>query len=222
MPGRAVKRNPTVAYVAPFVLYIGLLAVPLPPLIGQTARFLLVAAAIALLSWRVVPLRPSYPAASFAVGLAVFLIWIGPDRLFGYRHHWLFENLVTGKAASTLPLALHAHPFFLTVRMLTTAALVPVLEELFWRGWLMRWLVDSRNFEKVPMGTFRPAAFWLVAVLFAAEHGPYWEVGLLAGIAYNYWLIRTRNLADCILAHAVTNAALGIYVLGAGEWQYWL
>lgn len=222
MPGRAVNRNPTVAYVAPFVLYVGLLAVPLPPLIGQTARFALGVAAIALLSWRVVPLRPSYPVASFAVGLAVFLIWIGPDRLFGYRHLWLFENRITGKAASTLPLALHTDPFFLSIRLLTTAALVPLIEELFWRGWLMRWLVDSRNFEKVPMGTFRPAAFWLVTVLFAAEHGPYWEVGLLAGIAYNYWLIRTRNLADCILAHAVTNAALGIFVLAAGEWQYWL
>jgi hypothetical protein len=106
--------------------------------------------------------------------------------------------------------------------MLTTAAVVPVIEELFWRGWLMRWLIDSRNFEKVPIGTYQWAAFWLVAVLFAAEHGPYWEVGLLAGIAYNYWLTRTRNLADCILAHAVTNAALGIFVLGTGEWQYWL
>src|SRR5690348_24188 len=100
MPGRAVNRKAAVAYVAPFVLYVGLLAVPLPPLIGQTARFALVAAAIAVLSWRVVPLRPSYPIASFAVGLAVFLIWIGPDRLFAYRHHWLFENLITGKAAS--------------------------------------------------------------------------------------------------------------------------
>ena len=227
MPGKAVNRNPTVAYIAPFVLYVGLLAVPLPPLIGQTARFALVLAVTALLSRRLVlsgevSLRPSYPVASFAVGLAVFLIWIGPDRLFGYRHHWLFENAVTGKAASALPLALHGDPFFLTIRMLTTAALVPVIEELFWRGWLMRWLVDSQNFQKVPLGTFRPAAFWLVAVLFASEHGPYWEVGLLAGIAYNYWIIRTRNLADCILAHAVTNAALGIYVLGTGEWQYWL
>jgi len=222
MPGGAVNRNPTVAYVAPFALYVGLLALPLPPLIGQTARFALTLAALALLSWRVVPWRPSYPVASLAVGLAVFLIWIGPDRLFAYRHYWLFENPITGKAVSALPLALHADPFFLTVRMLTTAALVPVIEELFWRGWLMRWLVDSRNFEKVPMGTYRPAAFWLVAVLFAVEHGPYWEVGLLAGIAYNYWIIRTRNLADCILAHAVTNAALGIYVLVRGEWQYWL
>jgi len=170
----------------------------------------------------VIPIRPSYPAASLVIGLAVFLVWIGPDLLFGYRHHWLFENPLTGKPASTLPPALHSNPLFLTVRMLTTAALVPVVEELFWRGWLLRRLIDSRNFEKVPIGTYQRTAFCLVAVLFAAEHGPYWEVGLLAGIAYNWWVIRAKNLADCILAHAVTNAALGIFVLISGEWQYWL
>jgi len=47
-------------------------------------------------------------------------------------------------------------------------------------------------------------------------------VGLIAGIAYNWWLVRTRNLADCILAHAVTNLALAIYVIFSDQWQYWL
>lgn len=214
--------NPTLAYVAPFVVYVGLLAIPLPPLIGHTVRFALTLAAIAFLSWPVLTLRPSCPLASVAIGIAVFLIWIGPDMLFGYRHHWLFENRLMGKAVTSVAPELEHNAFFLSIRMLTTAALVPVLEELFWRGWLMRWLIDNRDFRKVPLGAYQPLAFWLVAVLFASEHGSYWEVGLLAGIAYNWWLVRTRNLADCILAHAVTNAALGIYVMTAGQWQYWL
>ncbi len=74
---------------------------------------------------------------------------------------------------------------------------MPILEELFWRGWMMRWLIDS-GFQKVPLGNYVPSAFWLVAVLFASEHGPYWEVGFVAGIIYNWWMVRTRNLADCI------------------------
>ena len=74
----------------------------------------------------------------------------------------------------------------------------------------------------MPLGTYSASAFWIVAVLFASEHGPYWEVGLAAGILYNWWLIRTKNLADCILAHAVTNAILSAYVLLADQWQYWL
>jgi uncharacterized protein len=220
------RHNPTVAYGAPFLVYIALLslqhAIPLPTVASRTLGFVIVLAVILTVSWPYVSLRPSHPVASIALGLAVFGIWIGPDLLFGYRHFWLFENALTGRAASTLAPSLQRDTFFIVIRMLTTAALVPVLEELFWRGWLMRWLVNSKNFLKVPIGTYQPTAFWLVAGLFASEHGPYWEVGLAAGILYNWWIIRTRNLADCILAHAVTNAALGTYVLMAGQWQYWL
>lgn len=215
-------RHATLAYVAPFVLYVALLALPLPPFPSLLARFAVTLAAIVFLSWPVLNFRPAHPLASVGLGIAVFLIWIGPDVLFGYRHSWLFENDLTGKAASRLSLTLEHSPLFLTIRMVTSAALVPILEELFWRGWLMRWLIDSRDFRKVPLGAYQPLAFWVVAALFASEHGPYWEVGLLAGIAYNWWLVRTKNLADCILAHAVTNAALGIYVMAAGQWQYWL
>ena len=219
-------RNPTLGYVAPFVVYVGLLAIgrslPFPPLVVHTARLLIVLAVIAVWSRPFLELRPAHAAASIGLGLAVFAIWIGPDLLFSYRHHWLFENAITGRAVTSLTPALEQDRAFLVVRMLTSAGLVPVLEELFWRGWLMRWLIDSRDFRKVPLGTYRPLAFWLVAVLFASEHGPYWEVGLIAGVAYNWWVVRTRSLADCILAHAVTNAALGAYVIAAGAWQYWL
>jgi hypothetical protein len=116
---------------------------------------------------------------------------------------------------------LRADSVFLAFRVAGSALLVPVVEELFWRAWLMRWLI-STHFTRIPLGTYAARAFWLSAALFAAEHGPYWDVGLAAGVAYNWWLVRTRSLADCILAHAVTNACLAVYVLLAGAWQYWL
>ena|SRR5690242_12746774 len=229
VPGGAAEslsRNPTLAYVAPFVVYVGLLAlgpwVPLSPLLVHTSRFAIVLAIILIWSRHVLRLRPAHAFASFGIGMAVFLIWIGPDLLFHYRHHWLFENSLTGRAVTGLTPSLARNKAFLVVRMLTSAGLVPVLEELFWRGWLMRWLIDSRDFQKVPLGTYSPVAFWAVAVVFASEHGPYWEVGLLAGIAYNWWLVRTKSLADCIVAHATTNLALGIYVISAGAYRYWL
>jgi hypothetical protein len=161
------------------------------------------------------------PLASIAVGIAVFLIWVGPDILFGYRHHWLFENSITGSASSSLAPHLKSNLPFILLRISGSALLVPVLEELFWRGWMMRWLIDT-NFLKVPLGTYTAFAFWVVAGLFASEHGPYWEVGLAAGVVYNWWMIRTKNLADCILAHGVTNAVLSGYVLLTDQWQYWL
>lgn len=216
----------TIAYVAPFVVYVAMLMlerwIPLPVTAVLALRLILVTGLIVVLSRPLLSLRPTLPWASVAVGIAVFLIWIGPDLLFGYRHSWLFENSLTGKAASQLAPSLRHDPLFLALRLLITAGVVPIAEELFWRGWLMRWLIDSRDFRKVPLGVYQPLAFWLVAVLFASEHGPFWEVGLLAGLVYNFWVIRTKNLADCILAHAVTNFALAVYVVAAGQWQYWL
>jgi uncharacterized protein len=223
--GRPVGANAgaNAGYIAPFVIYVAMIALPLPPEILFPVRFVIVLAAIVWLSRPYLSLKPSHTLASAAVGVVVFLLWIGPDVLFGpaYRHFWLFDNSFLGHSGSSLPLAAQRNPFFLTVRVLSSIALVPVLEELFWRGWLMRWLIH-REFRKVPLGAYQAGAFWIVALLFASEHGPYWDVGLLAGIVYNLWIMRTKSLADCILAHSVTNLSLAIYVLIAGQWQYWL
>jgi uncharacterized protein len=106
-------------------------------------------------------------------------------------------------------------------RILRAVVLVPIIEELFWRGWLMRWLIHPR-FETVKLGAFRPLSFGVTAILFASEHGPYWDVGLVTGILYNWWMVRTKTLGDCILAHAVTNACLCGYVVATHRWEYWL
>jgi len=219
--------NATIAYVAPFAAFVAMMvaehAFALPAEWFYPARLTVTLALFVWVSRRVIPLRASAPLASSAIGIAVFLIWIAPDVLFGpgYRHHWLFDNAAMGAAASSAPEALKHNWGFMIVRTLGCTAVVPVVEELFWRGWLLRWLAH-RRFEEVPLGAYIPAAFWTVAVLFASEHGPYWDVGLAAGIIYNWWLVRTKNLADCIVAHAVTNGLLSVYVLYTGQWQYWL
>jgi membrane protease YdiL (CAAX protease family) len=46
-------------------------------------------------------------------------------------------------------------------------------------------------------------------------------VGLVAGVIYNWWMVRTRSLGDLILAHGITNACLSAYVVFAGHWEYW-
>jgi membrane protease YdiL (CAAX protease family) len=65
-------------------------------------------------------------------------------------------------------------------------------------------------------------AFWITAVLFASEHGSYLDVGLITAVIYNWWMVRTRSLGDCILVHAVTNAFLCGYVVATKHWEYWL
>jgi hypothetical protein len=155
------------------------------------------------------------------VGIAVFAIWIGPDRIFpGYHAHWLFSNPITGSVATSLPESSRGDWAVLTLRTLRAAVFVPIAEELFWRGWLMRWLI-SQDFAKVPLGAWSARAFWIVAVLFAVEHGALWDVGLAAGVLYNWWMVRTKSLGDVILAHGVTNAVLSAYVIFANQWQYW-
>jgi hypothetical protein len=216
----------SLAYIAPFLAYVGLLAlekyIPLSPFLEYTLRIVIVTGVLLTVSRPVIRFHVLMPLLSIVVGLLVFVVWVGPDFLIAnYREHWLFRNPVTGAPASTLPDDLKIYPLFLIVRSLGSFVLVPIIEELFWRAWLMRWIIDN-NFERVPMGTYRAASFWLVAVLFAAEHGPYWEVGLLAGIIYNWWMIKTKSLGDCIVAHAVTNAVLAAYVIWLGQWQYWL
>ena len=216
----------TARYILPFVIYVTFLAVdgvlPLPRGLLYTARLAAVLAVLVLFSRPVIDLRASRWFSSILLGIAVFVIWVGPDLLWpGYRQHWLFTNWLAGSPSSTLPEHLKSNVLFLALRFSGSVLLVPVAEELFWRAWMMRWLV-ARDFTKVPLGTYGAESFWLVAVLFASEHGPFWDVGLAAGILYNWWMIRTRSLGDCILAHAVTNACLGMFVLLRGDWAYWL
>ncbi len=220
-----LARHAAAAYVAPFAVFVVLLAAAryLPAGgWGSLLRLAAPAAALGIFSRRILDLRPRRTFSSIGVGVMVFAIWVAPDIMWaGYRSHWLFENAITGGVASTLSDADRGDWAVLALRAARAVIIVPLVEELFWRGWLMRWLIRS-DFEAVAPGTYSAGAFWITAVLFASEHGPYWDVGLLAGIVYNGWLLRTRKLADCILAHSVTNAALSAYVLATGKWEYWL
>ncbi|HEX3743071.1 MAG TPA: CAAX prenyl protease-related protein [Bryobacteraceae bacterium] len=220
-------RHPAVAYVAPFAVFIAIMALEKATGLPTTWMYPLraVATLAVLLAVSRVPLasRPAHPLGSVVLGALVFAVWIGPDVVFGpgYRNSFLFHNSITGSAVSTIPIVLRKSVWFLTLRTASCALLVPPVEELFWRGWAMRWLISS-DFHKIPLGTYQRAAFWMVALMFAAEHGPFWEVGLATGIIYNWWMVRTRSLWDCIIAHAVTNGLLSAYVLATHQFQYWL
>lgn len=78
----------------------------------------------------------------------------------------------------------------------------------------------ERGFHRVAVRDVL-GAFWVVAVLFGVEHGPLWDVGIVTGVLYNWWMVRTRSLGDLILVHAITNACLSAYVLASGKWEYW-
>ena len=217
-----MTRHAAVPYVLPFAAFLAFLGIQQVIPVPQSLRFFLVAAILLIFSRGVLGFRLMNPLGSILLGVAVFAIWIAPDVVFpGWRAHWVFSNIALGQPVSSMSANQKLDGGFLLFRVLTSSLTVPILEELFWRGWLMRWLID-RDFERVPLGTYNTQAFWFVAILFATEHGSYWEVGLIAGAIYNWWIVRTRNLWDCILAHAVTNLCLAAYVIARGQWQYWL
>jgi uncharacterized protein len=210
----------------PFAVFAGFLALhsvwPLPARIDEPLRLGVMALVLGLVAWPVLDFRVVNWTGSAALGVVIFALWILPDLMFpGYRHSIIFQNPVMGKIASSLKPEALADPLVLGLRGVRAVVIVPIVEELFWRGWLMRWLINP-EFKKVPLGTYTPVAFGTVAVLFASEHGPYWDVGLAAGILFNLWMIRTRSLGDLILSHAVANLSLSAYVIAAGKWEYWL
>ena len=196
-----------VSRAAPFAAFVFFLA--------AFPRWVLLRGAVAALLiaffWRsYVELRVPLPArelvASIAVGLAVFIAWIALDNGEGTGF-----RPVTVEGAIEWPIAM--------ARFAILAAVVPVMEELFWRSLLMR-RIDARDFLAVDARRVSRFALILSAVLFATEHSM-WVAGLIAGLAYAGLYIKTNNLWAPVVAHSVTNAILGTWILATGSWHLW-
>lgn len=222
-----IRRYPSIPWIAPFAVFMLLLALAPSLPFGQPwesiVRVGILVVVIAVCSGHVVrSLRVEHWIGSIALGVAVCALWVAPDLLVpGWRSHWIFQNDITGRVQNSIAPAELANPLVLVLRVTRAALLVPILEELFWRGWLPRWIVNN-DWQRVPLGTYNTLAFVATAALFAMEHGPYWEVGLLCGLIYNWYMRRTRSLGDLILVHGVTNATLAGFVLATGKYEYWM
>jgi CAAX prenyl protease-like protein len=109
---------------------------------------------------------------------------------------------------------------FLAIRFLGLALVVPIIEEFFLRGFLMRFVIRD-TWWTVPFGTLtRAAAVVGTAVPMVMHPGE-----LLAAFVWfsmvTWLMFRTKNIWDCVAAHAVTNLLLGIYVVTQHQWQLW-
>jgi hypothetical protein len=211
-----VDRYPWLPYVAPFAIFLGFTgvqqAVPGSVAWVYPLKALLTGAVIvALARWLKAPEAPFLFAAIW-VGAAVLAVWVLSDGLY---------PLIGASAAfdpfRELPRS-QAYAW-IALRLVGAAMIVPIVEEFFWRGFLIRWLVHP-DFRSVRIGTFTWYSFLATSVLFAVEHDR-WLAGLIAGMAYNAVYYRTRSLKACILAHGITNLGLGIYVLVSHQWRFW-
>jgi len=149
---------------------------------------------------------------SVAVGLLVFVAWIHLDA------PWM----TLGEAAASFQ-PLHADGSIdwtlVAVRCLGAVVIVPVMEELFWRSFLMRWL-QRQGFMTVDPTQVGLRAVVLSTFLFVLVH-PLWLAASLAGLAYAWLYVRTGRLWTSVVAHAVTNGALAGWVLYTRQWPFW-
>jgi hypothetical protein len=145
-------------------------------------------------------------------GLLIFLLWISPQELFHAkpRPEGFDPGIVPGMT-----------PWMLAARFTRLVVVVPLLEEIFWRGFLLRYLVRE-DFETLPFGRCSRFSFWAVAAAFTLVHQPCdWPAAFMTGILLNLVAVRTRSLAACVAAHAVANLALGLYICATRQWGFW-
>ena len=190
-------------------------------------------------------LRWLYPVKVAAVALLLALFWrhyaeLGLDRLKRFRHApaACVTALATGVLVLVLWISLDAGWMIIgspsgfdprshgqmdwllvAIRIAGAALVVPVMEELFWRSFLMRWIV-APDFQSVEPSQLGIKSFVITVLLFGFEHN-LWLAGIVAGAAYSVLYTRHRNLWSPILAHAVTNGLLGIWVVWTGNWSFW-
>lgn len=209
-----------VPYVIPFALFLLLTEAgslfPEKAYIFYTLKTLFVGGL--LFYWRrhfrELKLRASWGELLLAtlIGLLLVYPWVAFDHFLPKLGESIFDPFAFG-------LGQVSAWFIAGIRLLGAILVVPLMEELFWRSFLMRYLIDKR-FQRVPLGTYHPFAFWVVALLFGLEHFRFIP-GILTGLIYGFLVCWTKSLWPAILAHTATNLGLGIYVLLSGQWQFW-
>ena len=146
-----------------------------------------------------------------AVGFAVFILWVTVD------------HLLTGTSSMPMALAGTAAPLrygWIGLRLVGAVVTVPIAEELAFRGFVLRRLVNA-DFESVGFQTTTWAAVLGSSVLFGLMHGGHWMLATLAGTMYAFLIRRTGRFGDAVIAHALTNGLIAGYVLMFDQWQLW-
>lgn len=109
---------------------------------------------------------------------------------------------------------------FMALRFALLALIVPIIEELFLRGWLVRW-IQNPDWETTNLTGLSIGALLTPSVYGVLTH-PSEAIAAFLWFGLVTWLMtRTGNLWDCVMAHAVTNLLLGIYVVQFQQWQLW-
>jgi exosortase E/protease (VPEID-CTERM system) len=210
--------DPTVVYLAPQVALIATMMLTAAMTAGFDWAYPLRVMAVLLV---LAAFRRSYTEEllwtwswlAVANGVAVFAVWMALEALIPSKQ----GGLIAPSPLVGMPTGLAL--VWLVARVLGSVLTVPVAEELAFRGYLTRRMI-SNDFTTVAPGQFSWPSFVGSSVLFGLMHGR-WLAGTLAGMSYALAFYRRGQLADAIVAHAVTNALIAATVLLTGAWGLW-
>ena len=226
---RFVQSYPHAPYVLPFVAFLVLM--------GIGGRFgpeylhyayavrIFGSLAVALVFWRYFPpLGKVHWIPSIVVGLAVAYGWVEGHHWFRSQS-WYFQPFPDAKPDAFYDPRAYVGQgvglrLFLVVRILGAATVVPIVEEIFWRAFILRLLIDRYDFESVPLGKFTWMSFILCSLMSALEH-PQWGVGILCWMVYNLLFYWKKSLMCLMVTHGITNLALYVYVFINEDWVFW-
>lgn len=227
---RRFRDHPVIARSAPFLLFIAFLVLasiaPSPAaergIDASTSSLVMARGAVValVLVWfwpayselrRPTRAHPADWPLAMIGGFAVFVIWIWFDQDWAVMSRPPGFNPQLPEGGTDWLKAV--------VRLAGLALVVPVMEELFWRSLVLRW-IERHDFLSVAPRQVGVRAFLVTTVLFALEHNR-WFAGGIAGIVYGGLYMRSGNLWVPIAAHAMTNAALGVWILHTQNWQFW-
>jgi CAAX prenyl protease-like protein len=213
--------SPTLPRVLPFIIFVVLTA--LQDKFGDAGRYWIYFGKTIVGIWLIWLVRPLVAEMKWAVsrdavvvGIAVFGIWVGLDRFYP-------KFLSSGSAwnpFTTFGENAALAWFFVIVRIAGSTLLAPMIEEVFYRSFAYRWIVRP-EFQTVPFNQFNGKAFFMTAALFALAHANEWMPALLCAFAYQWLVLRKNRLGDAMVAHAITNLLLGIWVVWRGDWKFW-
>ncbi len=221
-------KNPIISRAFPFALYIIFLALDdtlkvLFSTLNIDDRWLymirvITTSSVIVYFWKTYieltePPKATHLIIGLLVGILVFVIWIQPFPSWAMlgQDVTAFNPYQEDSTQTAV--------FWLSTRILGAALVVPVMEELFWRSFILRWL-DNKDFLSLSPQKVSAFAIMSSSALFAMEHH-LWLAGLIAGLLYALLYLKFKNLWVPIFAHAVTNGILGIWVVQTNQWQYW-
>lgn len=196
---------------------------------AYTLRIALTGFAVLLVlpSWRAIPGR--YSRWALMVGLGGGLLWIGICQLHLADRLLVQLGLEQWTSWGDRP---GFNPFdafgdspaimvgFLAIRIAGLALIVPLIEEFFLRGFLMRFI------EKPDWWTIDPGTVTGKSAVTATIYGVLAHPAEPLAAAVWFSLItllhaRTGRIWNCVIAHAATNALLGLYILTFRDWALW-